>query len=100
MVLVGDATGLTRVETGEDTLESGESYEFRNATVRHYPGGWTSISIAGGGEAVPLLHGIDVPQDDAYIERTFKILSGIQRKKGRKDGRLPAWQHPAKEVDE
>ena len=100
MVLVGDATGLTRVETGDETLESGRSYVFRNATVRQYPGGWTSISIAAGGKAVPLLHDIDVPQDEAYIERTFKILSGIQRKKGRKDCRLPVWQHPAKEADE
>jgi hypothetical protein len=38
---------------------------------------------------------VPAPQDEAYVERTFKILSGVQRKKGRREGRLPAWQHPA-----
>lgn len=95
MALAGDASGLTRIELGEASVEAGESYEFRDATVRQYPGGWTSVSIAGGGEAVLLDAPIDVPQDEAYIERTFKILSGIQRKKGRREGRLPAWKHPA-----
>jgi hypothetical protein len=100
MCLAGDATGLTRIEIGDADIEAGKSYEFRDATVRQYPGGWTSISIADGGSAVFLPEDIETPQDEAYIERTFKILSGIQRKKGRKDGRLPAWQHPAKEGGE
>ena len=94
MVLVGDASGLTRVETGEATLEVGASYDFREAEVKQYPGGWTSVSVADG-EAVRLDEEIEAPQDEAYIERTFKILSGIQRKKARKDGRLPPWEHPA-----
>lgn len=94
MCLAGDASGLTRVELGDAAVEAGGSYEFREAAVRQYPGGWTSISIADGGPAVPLSEEIEVPQDEAYIERTFKILSGIQRKKGRREGRLPAWRHP------
>ena len=94
MVLVGDPSALTRIEVGDITLERGRSYEFRDAVVRQYPGGWTSVSIADGGQAVALDESIAVPQDEAYIERTFKILSGIQRKKGRRDGRLPPWQHP------
>jgi hypothetical protein len=97
MALVGDASGLTRVEIGDAAVEDG-SYEFRNARVVQYLRGWTSVSIAAGGEAVPLAEDIEVPQDEAYIERTFKILSGVQRKKGRKEGRLPAWEHPAKEA--
>lgn len=94
MCLVGDASGLTRVELGDAEVVEGSSYEFRDASVRQYPGGWTSISIADGGSALLLDANIEVPQDEAYIERTFKILSGIQRKKGRKEGRLPAWKHP------
>lgn len=95
MCLVGDESALTRVEVGDATLEDGKSYEFRNAVVKQYPGGWTSVSIADGGEAVELAEDVSVPQDEAYIERTFKILSGIQRKKARQEGRLPPWRHPS-----
>jgi hypothetical protein len=63
--------------------------------VRQYPGGWTSVSVVDGGEVRELDEEIDVPQDEAYIERTFKILSGIQRKKARQEGRAPPWEHPA-----
>ena len=38
-------------------------------------------------EALAIDEDISTPQDEAYIERTFKILSGIQRKRGRKEGR-------------
>ncbi len=96
MCLAGDESGLTRVETGEAAVERGRSYEFRDAAVRQYPGGWTSLSIAEGGSAVVLSEDVQAPQDETYIERTFKILSGVQRKKGRREGRLPAWQHPEK----
>lgn len=95
MCLAGDESGLTRVETGEAAVGRGRSYEFRGAAVRQYPGGWTSLSIAEGGSAIALSVDVLAPQDEAYIERTFKILSGVQRKKGRREGRLPAWQHPA-----
>jgi hypothetical protein len=94
MCLVGDASGLTRVELGDAQVTEGASYEFGDAAVKQYPGGWTSISMSDGGSAFQVDHDIDVPQDEEYIERTFKILSGIQRKKGRKEGRLPAWKHP------
>jgi hypothetical protein len=96
MSLVGDSTGLTRIEICDAAVELGQSYEFRNATVRQYPGGWTSVSISDGGSALES-DDVPVPQDEAYIERTYKILAGIQRKKGRREGRLPAWQHPSKE---
>ncbi|HVP04873.1 MAG TPA: hypothetical protein VMT90_04250 [Dehalococcoidia bacterium] len=99
MCLVGDATGLTRVELGAAGVAEGGSYEFVYAGVRQYPGGWTSISIADGGAALALDQEIETPQEEAYIERTFKILSGIQRKKGRREGRLPPWRHPAEERD-
>jgi hypothetical protein len=95
MCLAGDESGLTRIETGEAVVEQGRSYEFRDAAVRQYPGGWTSLSISEGGVAAELTEDVPAPQDEAYIERTFKILSGVQRKKGRREGRLPAWQHPA-----
>jgi len=95
MCLVGDASGLTRVELGQAEVVDRASFEFRNAEVRQYPGGWTSLSIAEGGSVMSLPEEIDVPQDEDYIERTFKILSGIQRKKRRREGRLPPWSHPA-----
>jgi hypothetical protein len=94
MCLVGDESGLTRVEIGAAAVERGRSYEFGDAAVRQYPRGWTSLSIADGGSAIPLSVDVHAPQDEAYIERTFKILGGVQRKKGRREGRLPAWQHP------
>jgi hypothetical protein len=99
MALVGDATALVRIETGDAEMVEGESYEFRDAEVRAYPGGWHSASLAGTGSARRLDHEINVPQDPAYIERTYKILSGIQRKRARKEGRLPEWQHPAKRAE-
>lgn len=95
MCLVGDESALTRVEVGDAQLEEGKSYEFRDAVVKQYPGGWTSASIADGGELVALAEDVPVSQDEAYIERTFKILSGIQRKKARREGRLPPWRHPS-----
>jgi hypothetical protein len=95
MCLAGDESALTRVEVGDEELEEGRSYEFRDAVVKHYPGGWTSASIVDGGEAVLVADDVTVSQDEAYVERTFKILSGIQRKKARKEGRVPPWQHPS-----
>ena len=87
---------MTRVDLGGAAVEEGRSYEFTRAAVRQYEGGWTSVSIANGGAALAIDEDVAVPQDEAYIERTFKILSGIQRKKGREEGRLPPWEHPAK----
>ena len=101
MCLVGDESGLTRVETGEAVVERGRSFEFRDAVVCQYPGGWTSLSIAAdGGGAIVLSVDVHAPQDEAYIEWTFKILSGVHRKKGRREGRLPDWQHPAEKREE
>ncbi len=96
MTLVGDESGLTRIELGAAAVEDGRSYEFQHAAVRQYEGGRTSVSISDGGEALAIDEGVPVPQDEAYIERTFKILAAIQRKKGRREGRLPPWEHPAK----
>ncbi len=94
MSLVGDESALTRIEMGEAAAEPGRSYEFRNTFVRQYPGGWHSASLVEDSEVAPLAGEVPVSQDEAYIERTFKILSGIQRKKARKAGRLPEWKHP------
>lgn len=94
MALVGDESALTRIELGDRECEAGRSYEFREMVVREYPGGWHSASVADGSDMV-VIEDVPVSQDEAYIERTFKILSGIQRKKARKAGRLEAWQHPA-----
>lgn len=93
MCLVGDASGLTRVEIGDVRVDLGKSYQFRDATVRQYPGGWTSVSIVDGGSVFET-DDVSVPQDEAYIERTYKILAGIQRRKGRREGRVPPWKHP------
>lgn len=97
MCLVGDESALTRVEVGEVTLEEGTSYEFRRALVREYPGGWHSAALVERSEALPLDEDVAVWQDDAYIERTYKILAGVQRKKGRREGRVAPWSHPAEE---
>ena len=86
---------LIRSRLGRGVVGEGRAHEFRRAAVARYEGGWTSVSIAGGGGAA-LAEDVVVPQDEAYIERTFKILSGIQRKKGRQEGRLPPWEHPEK----
>ena len=101
MCLAGDESALTRIEVGLASVQQGKSYEFRNAVVRAYPGGWHSAVLDEMSEAVPL--GVEVPlsQDEVYIERTYKILAGVQRKKGRAAGRLPPWRHPAEgRVDE
>jgi hypothetical protein len=95
MCLVGDDSSLSRVEIGEAIVEEGKSYEFRNAVVREYPGGWHSVSLGDDSLAVPLDYDVELSQDEEYIERTFKILSGVQRKKGRAAGRLPPWRHPS-----
>ena len=96
MALVGDESALTRIELGDRPCEAGVSYEFRGLVVREYPGGWHSASVVEGSDLVQLREAVPVSQDQAYIERTFKILSGIQRKKARKEGRLPEWRHPAR----
>ena len=95
MCLVGDESALTRVELGQTSIQHGTSYEFRNAVVRAYPGGWHSAALDEMSEAVPLSVDVPLSQDEAYIERTYKILFGVQRKKGRAAGRLPPWRHPA-----
>jgi len=96
MCLVGDESALTRVELGEATVEEGPSYEFRDALVGVYPGRWHSVSLAGGGEALPLVEDLPISQDEAYIERTYKILTGVQRKKARREGRIEPWSRSGK----
>ncbi len=100
MCLAGDESALMRVEVGTAALEADKSYEFREALVKQYPGGWSSVSIVDAGNAKRLEMQVDISQDEDYIERTFKILSGIQRKKARQDGRLPPWQHQSERDDE
>jgi hypothetical protein len=99
MCLVGDESALTRIELGDAAVEEGASYEFRNAAVRVYPGGWHSVALTEASEVAVLDEDIPVSQDEAYIERTFKILSGVQRKKGRAAGRVEPWRHPARSGD-
>ena len=94
MCLVGDDSALTRVEIGKATVEEGKSYEFRKAVVREYPGGWHSLSLSDESGVVALDYDVAISQDEDYTERTLKILSGIQQKKGRAAGRLPPWRHP------
>jgi hypothetical protein len=95
MALVGDESALVRVEIGDAVLEEARSYEFRDAVVKTYPGGWHSVSLAENSIVSPLTEGVMVSQSEDYIERTYKILAGTQRKKGRTAGRLPPWRHPA-----
>ena len=95
MALVGDASALVRIEIGDAALEEGRSYEFRDAVVKSYPGGWHSASLTENSIVSPLAEEVTVSQSEEYIERTYKILAGIQRKKGRTAGRLPPWRHPA-----
>jgi len=95
MALVGDESALVRIEIGDAVLEEARSYEFRGAMVRTYPGGWHSVALTEESTVLALEEAVPVSQSDEYIERTYKILAGIQRKKGRTAGRLPPWRHPA-----
>jgi hypothetical protein len=95
MALVGDDSALVRVEIGDATLEEGRSYEFRDALAKTYPGGWHSLSLDNESVVAPLISEVRVSQSEAYIERTYKILAGVQRKKGRAAGRVAPWRHPA-----
>ncbi len=95
MCLVGDELALTRVEIGDATVEESASYEFRDVLVREYPGGWHSASLVKGSQLVRLTEDVPVSQDEAYVERTYKILAGVQRKRGRQEGRVAPWRHPA-----
>ena len=95
MALVGDESALTRVELGAAVVDLGRSYEFQNALVKEYPGGWHSASLDADASVVLLAEEIPISQDEAYIERTYKILAGVQRKKGRREGRVEPWRHPA-----
>jgi hypothetical protein len=99
MCLVGDESALSRIELGQAAVDEGKSYEFRDALVRAYAAGWHSAALTETSEVVALDEDIAVPQDEAYIERTFKILSGVQRKKGRAAGRVEPWRHPARSGD-
>lgn len=94
MALVGDVSALVRVEVGDSALEQGHSYEFREALVKSYRGGWHSLSLGDGGAIIPLNESVPISQSEEYIERTYKILAGIQRKKGRSAGRVAPWRHP------
>lgn len=94
MALVGDESALTRIELGDRSCDAGQSYEFRDLVVKEYPGGWHSASVVEGSEVVALQEPVPVSQDEAYVERTYKILAGVQRKKARREGRLPPWKHP------
>lgn len=101
MCLVGDQTALTRVELAGQAVVPGGSYEFRNALVREFPARrpgaptWHSASLMGG-EAVPLGQEVSISQTDEYIERTYRILAGVHRKRARREGLLGPWQHPAR----
>ena len=103
MCLVGDESALMRVDLGEATVQPGLSYEFHDALVREYPssslragpGGWHSASMVEGSSLEVLSEDIPISQDEAYIEFTYKILTGVQRKKARREGRVEQWRHPA-----
>jgi hypothetical protein len=97
MALLGDDSALIRVEIGDAALEESRSYEFREALVKSYPGGWHSLSVSEGAAILPLDEDVPISQSEEYIERTYKILAGIQRKKGRAAARIPPWRHPAAE---
>jgi hypothetical protein len=95
MALVGDESALVRVEIGETGLEEGLSYEFGDALIQTYPGGWHSVALDSESAVAALDADVPVSQSEEYIERTYKILVGIQRKKGRAAGRVEPWRHPA-----
>ena len=95
-VPVGDESALTRVELGKASVEEGRSYEFRDALVRAYPGRWHSVSLLEDGKALLLAEDLPISQDEAYIERAYKILAGVQLKKARREGQIEPWTHRRK----
>ena len=100
MCLAGDESALTRVELGGEDVEPDGSYEFRDLVVREYPGGWHSVLLVGGSSVRALEEGVPVSQDEAYIERTYRILAGVQRTKARREGRVGPWRHPTQVEEE
>jgi len=94
MCLIGDESALMRVELGRGAVREGDSYEFQDAIAHRYAGGWHSVELSADSRVIRLDFDVPVPQDERYIERTFKILSGVQRKKGRAAGRIAPWRHP------
>ncbi len=81
--LVGDSTGLTRVETGRRRVGEGISYSFRNGLVREYEGGWRSVALDGASRMRQLRRSVPVSAGPEYVERVAKILRTMARKRGR-----------------
>ncbi len=85
--LVGDATGLVRVEPGGRRLREGASYSFRNGLVREYEGGWRSVELDRVSKARRLERKVPVAATLDYIDRTARILMTMTRKRAAKQPR-------------
>ena len=79
--LVGDATGLTRIEMGRRRIEEEASYSFWNGLVREYEGGWRSVALDSASRVRLLRRPVLVTAPANYIERVASILMKMDRKR-------------------
>lgn len=82
--LVGDATGLTRVELGRRQVGEGVSYSFVRAIVHEYEGGWRSVTLDGASRLRQLRRPVPVVAAPDYIERVARILTKMARRRERR----------------
>lgn len=82
MYILGDESGLIRIDLADAIFQNGHSYLFSNLLVHQYQGGWTSVSLDQNSEPKLLEEQIPVMAEETYIKRVYKILTATDRKKG------------------
>ncbi len=81
MCLVGDETGLVRIGLGGHQVQAERTYLFEGLEVRVYSGGWHSLELTPYGRVLAMEHPVNVTADDKYVQRVYKILTGLERKR-------------------
>jgi hypothetical protein len=84
--LVGDRSGVMHIDIPqEEDVAVGMSYLFDGLRVLVYPGGWHSLDADTSTRILPLDEAVPVSAEPAYIERVYKILTGVRRKRARRE---------------
>jgi len=79
--LVGDSTGLTRVEMSSRPIEEEASYSFRNGLVQEYEGGWRSVALDSASRVRLLRRPVLVTAPADYVERVTSMLMKMDRRR-------------------
>jgi hypothetical protein len=79
--LVGDTTGLTRIEVGSRPIEEEASYSFWNGLVQEYGGGWRSVALDSASRVRRLRQPVLVTARADYVERVTSILMKMDRRR-------------------